>query len=60
MSAAQEKLNEICNERKKEGEELETRINRKLEEVFKTEDALIQGIVKMVKERLLTVKTPRR
>ena len=52
MTAAQEKLTEICNERMKEAEELEKRINGKLEEVFKAEDARIQSVVKMVKENI--------
>ena len=37
--AIQEKLDEICNKRRKEGYELEKRVNGKLEEVFKAEDA---------------------
>ena len=50
--AAEEKLGEICNQRRKEGEELEERVNGKLEEVFKAEDAGIQNVVKVVKERV--------
>ena len=52
MIAAQEKLSDICKKRKKEGEELETRINGKLEEVFKAEDARIQKVVKVVKDNI--------
>ena len=39
--AAQEKLDEICNQRRREGDELGKNINGKLEEVFKAEDARI-------------------
>ena len=52
MTAAQEKLMEICNKRRKEAEELEKRVNGRLEEIFKAEDARIQRVVKMVKERI--------
>ena len=45
----QEEFAELCNKRRKETEELETRINEKLEEVFNAEDARIQGVVKMIK-----------
>ena len=54
MASAQEKLTEICNERRKEAEELEKRINEKLEEVFKAEDAHIQSAVKMIKENIVS------
>ena len=50
--AAQEKLMKICNERRKEADELEARINGKLEEVFKAEDARIQKVVKVVKDNI--------
>ena len=49
---AKEKLIGICNGKMKEGEELETRINGKLEELFKAEDARIQSVVKAVKEKI--------
>ena len=52
MTSAQEKSMEICNQRRKEGEELEKRINGRLEELFKAEDARIQSVVKVVKERI--------
>ena len=52
MTAAQEKLGEICNKRRKEGDELEERINGKLEEVFNAEDARIQSVVKVIKENI--------
>ena len=42
----------ICNKTRKEGEELEKRVNGKLEEVFKAEDARIQIAVKVVKEKI--------
>ena len=45
-------MGEICNKRRKEEEELEKRVNRKLEEVFKAEDARIQSVVKEVKENI--------
>ena len=43
---------EICNERRKEGDELEERVNGKLEELFKAEDSRIQSVVKVVNERI--------
>ena len=49
---AQERLTEICNVRKKEADDLGTRINGKLEDPFKAEDARIQSVVKMVKENI--------
>ena len=52
MTAAQEKLTEICNKRRKEAEELEKRFNGKLEEAFKAEDTRIQEVVKLVKEKI--------
>ena len=52
MIAAQDKLTEICNKRRKEGTELETRINGKLEELVKQEDARIQSVVKVTKENI--------
>ena len=51
MTAAQENLAEICSKTRKEAEELKGRINGKLEVVFKAEDARIQGVVKMIKEK---------
>ena len=51
-TTVQEKLTEICNKKRKEGGELETRINGKLEELFKEEDARIQAVVKEVKEKI--------
>ena len=50
--ATQEELTEICNQRRKEGDELEKRVNGKLEEVFNAEDARIQSVVKMIKENI--------
>ena len=44
MNTTQEKLDEICNERRKEGYELEKRVNGKLEEVFNAEDAPSRGL----------------
>ena len=52
MAAAQEKLGEICNKRREEGDELEKRINGRLEEAFKAEDARIQSVVKIARERI--------
>ena len=52
MTTTQEKLVEICNERRKEGEELEKRVNGRLEEVFKAEVSRIQSVVKVVKENI--------
>ena len=52
MTATQEKLIETCNERRKEAEELEKRVNGRLEEVFNAEDARIQSVVKIVKEKI--------
>ena len=48
----QDQIVELCNEKRKEAEKLETRINRKLEALFSQEDARIQGVVKMVKENI--------
>ena len=50
--ATQEKLDEICSRRRGKSVRLEKRINRKLEGVFKTEDARIQSVVKMVRENI--------
>ena len=52
VTAARDKLTEICNGRRKSAGELETRVNGELEEVFKQEDARIQEVVKVVKERI--------
>ena len=52
MTAAQEKLDEICKKRRWKSERLEKRINGKLEEIFKAEDARIQSVVKVVKENI--------
>ena len=51
MTSTQEKLDEIFKARKKEAKELEKRINGRLEDLFKTEDARIQRVVKVVKEK---------
>ena len=50
--AALDKLMEICNGRGREAEELEKRVNGKLEELFKAEVARIQSFVKVVKEKI--------
>ena len=50
--AAQDRVAEICKGRRKEREELEKRINEKLEKLFEEEDARIQSVVKMVEERI--------
>ena len=52
VTAIQEELTGICNKRRKEAEELEKRVNGKLEVVFKAEDARIQCVVKVVKEKI--------
>ena len=52
MATARDKLTEICNGRRKSAGELETRVNGELEEVFKQEDARIQEVVKMIKEKI--------
>ena len=49
-AAARDKLVEICNNRRKEGEELRNRVNGELEVAFSAEDARIQSVVKAVKE----------
>ena len=49
-TAARDKLAEICDNRRKEAEELGNRINGELEVVFSAEDARIQSVVKAVKE----------
>ena len=50
--SAQEKLTEICKKRQGKSVRLEKRVNGRLEEVFKAEDARIQIAVKMVKEKI--------
>ena len=52
VTAAQDKLIEVSNERRKAASELEMRINGKLESFFSQEDARIQGVVKLVKEKI--------
>ena len=54
MTAAQDRLAEICAAMRKEAEELEKRINGKLEGLFKEEDARVQEVVKLVKEKMGT------
>ena len=50
--AARDMLAEICNGRRKEAGALERRINGKLEEAFKQEDARVQEVVKLVRENV--------
>ena len=50
--AAQERLIEICNERREEADELEERINGELEEAFIAEDLRIQSVVKEIKNNI--------
>ena len=52
MVAAQEELTGICNKRRKEVVDLGNMTNEKLEVAFKQEDARIQSVVKMVKEKI--------
>ena len=52
VTAARDNLTKICNERRTEAEELGKRINGELEEHFKAEDARIQGVVKIVREKV--------
>ena len=42
----------ICSRRRGKSERLEKRINGKLEEVFKAEDARIQSVVKRITETI--------
>ena len=52
VTAARDSLTKICNERRTEAEELGKRINEELEELFNDEDARIQGVVKMMREKV--------
>ena len=52
VTAARDNLTKICNERRTDAEELRKRINEELEEHFKAEDARIQGVVKIVREKV--------
>ena len=58
MSAAQEKLAEVCSERRRKAEDLENGINERLEGLFKQEDARIQSVVKVVKESVGDDESP--
>ena len=49
-AAARDKVAGICAERRREAERLAERINGKLEEPFRQEDARIQSAVRMVRE----------
>lgn len=60
MKAAQEKLAEICNRRRSEAEELDEKINKKLEPIFVREDARIQSVVKIIKEKINSEKPEER
>ena len=51
-TAAQDRLDEICDKRKKEARKLEERINGKLEGLFNQEDKRVQSVVKVVKENI--------
>lgn len=57
IHAAQDKLTEICTNRRKNIEELETKANTRLEELFAQEDARIQGVVNGVKEGMSSGNT---
>ena len=52
VTAARDNLAKVCNERRTEVEELGKRINEELEEHFNVEDARIQGVVKIVREKV--------
>ena len=52
MTAAQDKLTEICNERRNKVEDLKVRIIGKVEVFFKEEDARTQEVMKMVRENI--------
>lgn len=49
MVTIQNEISEICTKRRKEGDEIEKRINEKLETYFTYEDARIQEAVNMIK-----------
>ena len=52
MTAAQDRLMEICSKRREEGKEAKERINAKLEELFSKEDARIQEIVDELRKKM--------
>ena len=52
MEAARARLTEICDERRKEAEELRERINGALEKAFEEEDGRLQEAVRIVVEKL--------
>ena len=49
---AEDKLAEMCNETRKKAEELGKRVNGELETVYSQEDARIQSVVKLVREKM--------
>lgn len=51
MATAQDELMEVCRKRRNEAEELKRRINEELEALFTQEDARIQEVVNLVRER---------
>ena len=54
MTAAQDRLDEIRDERKKEAGKLEERINRELEGLFNQDDNRVQDVVKVVKDNIIS------
>ena len=52
MTAAQEKLAEICKELRSKAEKLEKYINKKMSQPFAREDARLQEVVGMIKKKI--------
>ena len=52
MVSVQDKLLGICNKRREEAEDLKKRVNGKLEELFTSEDALVQGVLEEVRRTM--------
>lgn len=52
ITAIQYEFKDICDDRRKEANVMEMRVNGRLEEVFNAEDTRIQNVVKIVKENI--------
>ena len=54
----EKKLEEICDERRREANELKTKINEKLEPIFSKEDARVQEVTNLVRKNIGGNGTP--
>ena len=52
VAEARDKLAEVCNERRGGAKKLEKKVNERLEQLFTQEDARIQEVVKLVREKV--------